>query len=116
MEKLNKKLTVVIEIESSDDIIVKRLTARRVCTKCGKIYGLDVQPKREGVCDVDNAPLYQRDDDKEEVIRERLKVYERQTKPLVHYYNQKGILRIVNGEDPINKILQNILKIVKSKI
>jgi len=114
-EALEKILSIdyVIDIESGDAIIIKRLTSRRQCVNCKKIYGIDVPPKLEGICDVCQGKLYHRDDDKESVIRERLRVYNLQTKPLIELYKSRGLLRIVNGENPIEQIKADILKIAK---
>lgn len=103
----------VIDIESSDRTIIKRLTNRRQCSKCKKIYGIDVPPKQEGTCDECGGKLIQRDDDKEEVVKDRLNVYRKQTKPLIRYYRHK--VKIVDGEQPIQKILDDILRAVESK-
>ncbi|RME54334.1 adenylate kinase [Candidatus Woesearchaeota archaeon] len=116
MKKSGKKIDYVIEIQSSDEVIIKRLAARRICKTCGKVYGLDVPPKHDNKCDIDGSELYQREDDKEEVVRERLMVYRQQTLPLIDYYNKKGILRPVNGEEPIDVILENIVKLVNGKV
>ncbi|MEA3378538.1 MAG: nucleoside monophosphate kinase, partial [Nanoarchaeota archaeon] len=113
LAKNNRELDYAIEISSSEDIIIKRLTARRVCTKCGRIYGLDVPPKERGKCDMDGAPLYLRDDDKEEVIKERLMVYKKQTEPLLKFYKARDKLATVDGEQKIDEILQSILDLVK---
>ncbi|MDI6737543.1 MAG: adenylate kinase [Nanoarchaeota archaeon] len=107
------KINYVIDIESSDAIIIKRLTSRRQCENCRKIYGIDVPPKLEGICDVCHGKLYQRDDDRESVIRERIRVYNLQTKPLIEFYKARGLLRIVNGESPIGQIKADIMKIAK---
>lgn len=111
-EALNKiqKIDKVIELKVSDDVIVKRLSSRRQCKKCGAIYGIDVPPKKKGVCDKCGGELYQREDDKEEAIRNRLKVYHDQTKPLADYYKEKGILIEIDGELPIEKIFEDIKK------
>ncbi len=102
----------VLDIESSGEVIIKRLTSRRQCVKCKKIYGIDVPPRHEGICDECGGKLEQRDDDKEEVIRERLEVYKKQTLPLTDYYHRQGKLIKINGEQPIQKILEDILKAV----
>lgn len=109
------KINYVIDIESSESVIITRLTSRRQCSnkECGKIYGIDVPPKLEGICDACGGNLYQRDDDKESVIRERIKVYNAQTKPLIEFYKSRGLLRIVNGENPIDQIKADILAIAK---
>lgn len=103
----------VIDIESSKEIIIKRLSKRRQCSKCKKIYGIDVPPKKKGACDACGGELIQRPDDREEVIRERLKIYEKQTKPLIEYYKDK--LVTIDGEQPINKIKQDILEAISLK-
>lgn len=109
-EKLGKfqEIDKVIELKARDEIIVKRLSSRRQCKNCGAIYGTDIKPKKNGICDKCNGELYQRDDDKEEAIRNRLKVYHSQTKPLTDYYGDKGILVDVDGEQPIKKIFDDI--------
>ena len=101
-EALDKIATVnlVININVSDDIIVKRLSNRLVCKRCGAIYNrLTLKPKRDMICDVCGGELYTRDDDKPEVVRERLKVYRMKTKPLIEYYRRKGLLREVYCRD-----------------
>lgn len=102
----------VIEIQSSDEAIIKRLTSRRQCTDCKKIYGIDVPPKQEGTCDVCKGKLVQRDDDREEVIKERLQVYQKQTLPLISHYSKQGKLTAVDGEQPIQKILESIIRAI----
>jgi adenylate kinase len=114
LKSMNKSLNYVVEIQSSEEIIVKRLSARRQCRTCKKIYGLDVPSKEEGKCDVDDGELFQRSDDNEEVIRDRLQVYKTQTEPLIQFYKMKGKLKSVNGEEPIDVILDNITNIVKN--
>ena len=113
LAEMGRELDHVIEIQSSEEIIVKRLTSRRQCTKCKKIYGIDVPPKVKGFCDIDGAPLYHRDDDKEEVILGRLEVYKSQTEPLIQFYSERGKLDSINGEQPIDKILNDILGVVR---
>lgn len=97
-------------IKSSDSIIIKRLSARRQCRKCNAIYGLDKPPMKKGICDKCRGELYQRDDDKEEVIRKRLETYRKQTEPLVDHYSKKGILAEIDGEQPIQKIFEDVVK------
>jgi adenylate kinase len=87
-----------ISIEAPEDLIVQRLTGRMGCTKCGAIYHSQNQPsKREGLCDVCNGPLVVRTDDTPETIRERLKVYEENTAPVLDFYEEKGLLLRVDG-------------------
>ncbi len=111
-KKNNLKLDRVINIEVKEDVLFKRLTGRRLCKNCGASYNVNTMPpKNVGLCDKCGGPLYQRDDDKEDVIANRLKVYERQTEPLIDYYRKKGILRDVNAsEGTVGEIVEKIRK------
>jgi adenylate kinase len=97
-----RRLTGVLLIEVADTELVRRLAGRRVCLESGHVYHVEFDPpEREGVCDQDGSRLLQRDDDKEETIRRRLEVYERQTAPLIDYYENGGLLRRFDGQrDP----------------
>ncbi len=98
LEAKGLSLDRVIEIRVGDDEIVRRLTSRRVCPKCKAVYNLHYKPpKKEGVCDVCGTELIQRDDDKEETIRQRLEVYRKQTAPLIDFYEKRGLLLVVDG-------------------
>jgi len=93
------KIDAVIQIIVPEWIIIERLSNRRICRNCGAIYNLRfIKPKVEGVCDKCGGQLYQREDDKPEVIKERLKVYEKQTQPLIEYYKKK--IPIIEVETP----------------
>ncbi|MCX6706674.1 MAG: adenylate kinase [Candidatus Woesearchaeota archaeon] len=111
-EALDKmiKLDKAVLLESSDDIIIKRLSSRRQCRKCNAIYGIDMPPKKKGVCDKCGGQLYQRDDDREEVIRKRLETYNKQTAPLIECYKKKGILAKINGQQTIEKIFEDVVE------
>jgi adenylate kinase len=102
MEELGRALTAAILIEVSDDEVVRRLGGRRTCVKEGHIFHVEFDPpKNENVCDVCGSRLEVREDDKPEVIRHRLGLYHEKTEPLIAYYEEKGILRRVDGElDP----------------
>jgi adenylate kinase len=109
-----RKPTVVVDVDVSYNQLLQRLTGRRTCPVDGKIYNIYLQPpKREGVCDVCGAPLVQRKDDKEEVISERLKSYERQTLPLKDFYRGQGRLRRVNGEQPVEQVMAEIFRAIE---
>ena len=96
--RLEQELNAVINIESSEENIVKRLSSRWTCTKCKKIYNtLSIPPKVEGKCDIDGADLFQRDDDKPETIKARLGQYNEKTAPLINYYKEKGLLKSYDG-------------------
>lgn len=106
---LGQNLDTVLVLEVPNDELLKRLTARRVCRICGKSYHLIYNPpKVEGICDDDGGELYQRDDDKEEPILNRLKVYEAQTKPLIDYYSKKNLVDKIDGVGEIDSIYKQI--------
>ncbi|HRZ86369.1 MAG TPA: adenylate kinase [bacterium] len=89
----------VVYLETSNATIIRRLTNRRVCKSCGATYNvLTMPPKKEGVCDLCGGALYQRTDDLESTIMNRLKVYADQTADLIDYYKKKGLLKVVNGD------------------
>ena len=96
---------VVVQIVVEYNQILQRITGRRSCPTCGRIYNVHFQPpKVEGVCDVDGGKLFVRPDDTEEVVSERLKTYERQTLPVVEYYRAKGQVADVDGNLPVEEV------------
>src|SRR5450755_1477488 len=98
LSELGRRVTSALLIDVPDEELVRRLSGRRVCVKSGHNYHLEFDPpKHDGVCDQDGSRLIQRDDDQPEVIRNRLRVYHDQTKPLVDYYDQRGLLRRIDG-------------------
>lgn len=115
LNELNLKIDAVIYIDVPDEEIMKRLSLRRTCKVCGRIYNLHYNPpKQDGKCDVCGGELIIRDDDKPEVIKNRLKVYNDQTKPLVNYYETHKLLIRINGVDPIDKVFRQIVKELRS--
>ena len=105
----------VIFIEILDQEAIKRITGRRVCSKCGATYHIDYKPpKEDGVCDKCGAELELREDSTEEVFKKRLEVYHMQTEPVVGFYEKKGILVRVNGEQQINEVFEEIISKVKA--
>jgi len=115
LEENGVSLDLVLNIESSEKEIVKRLSSRRQCPVCGTIYGSEVPPRMPGVCDVDQEKLVQRDDDKEEVVSYRFKLYLEKAKVLIEYYKEKGILVEVDGNRKIPPIFAEIEKIIQSR-
>jgi adenylate kinase len=92
----------VVDIEVSDEKIAARMSGRRVCKACGASYHLEYKaPKQEGVCDACGAELIQRKDDHPDTVLERLAIYHEQTEPLKDFYSNKGILRIVEGQEEV---------------
>ena len=105
LRDLTRTLDTVVYFDVSEPELLRRLTGRRVCRKCGHTYHLvSNPPKRPGVCDACGGELYQREDDSEATVRNRLDVYRRQTSPLLDYYRQRHILTTVSGEGPVATI------------
>lgn len=94
----NEKIDFAVDVDVPDENIVKRMSGRRACLKCGATYHMEhIPPKKEGVCDSCGSELVLRDDDKAETVLKRLQVYHDQTQPLIDFYTRKGILRTVDG-------------------
>jgi len=114
LQKMSIQLDGVINIEVPREKLMTRLTGRRVCRNCGVSYHvLFNRPEIEGKCNNCNGDLHQRSDDNEEAVGYRLDVYEDQTQPLVNYYAAQGLLRNINGDQDINKVLEDILTSLK---
>lgn len=104
---------IVPLINVEDDETIRRITGRRSCRTCGAVYHVTLNPpKVAGICDVDGGELYQRDDDKEETVRNRLFVYYKQTSPLIGYYFAKGVLAEVDGSRSITEVQQALLALM----
>ncbi len=113
LEKMGKKIDYAILIDVPDEELVKRLTGRRTCKKCGMMYHIVFKPpKEDNKCDVCGGELYQRADDNEETVRNRLKVYHEQTEPIIQYYEQKGVLHRIDGIGSIEEIFDRIVKVL----
>lgn len=109
----NKPLNKAILLDVDVDRLVKRLTGRRTCEECGHLYNIHYNPpKQEGVCDHDGGKLMHRADDNEETITSRMQVYQKQTAPVVEYYENKGILRRVDGDGGMNQVYGRIQKAI----
>jgi adenylate kinase len=114
MKELRREMTAVILIDVSEDEILRRLGGRRTCEKNpSHIYHVELDPpKEEGVCDIDGAKLIVREDDKPEVIKNRLSQYREKTEPLIGYYDERGILNHVNGERSPDEVEEKIHGII----
>ncbi len=109
IDRLGRRLTAALLVEVPDEEVVRRLSGRRVSVKSGRVYHVEFDPpKHEGRCDVDGSRLVQRDDDKPETVRHRLAVYHENTKPLIAYYEQQGILRRFDGGRPPTEVHDHI--------
>ncbi len=117
LESRGQELDMVLNIQSSDDVLVRRLTGRRTCTHCGAIYHVDNNPSKDGVhCDLCGHALMQRADDTEETVRNRLSVYVEQTQPLIDYYQERDLLVDVNGEQDIDDVYEDVKVILKERV
>ncbi|HUL62646.1 MAG TPA: adenylate kinase [Methanocella sp.] len=111
MDDLNRKLTAVLNIDVGTAALVKRLSGRRICRQCGASYHLAFNPpKVPGVCDACGGELYQRADDTEEAIKNRLAVYTKQTQPVLDYYKKKGVLVDIDGDREIEEVKADAIK------
>lgn len=109
LEKLDRAITKVLVILVDEEELVRRLTGRRICRSCQTPYHVIFNPpKAEGVCDKCGGELYQRDDDKEETVRNRLEVYRRQTEPLIEYYDRTGVVARIDGEQSPDAVYEDI--------
>ena len=106
-----EKLDKVINIDVEKDALVKRITGRRVCKSCGASYHVvNIPPKKDGICDLCSGELIQRADDTEETVLNRIDVYNKQTKPLVDYYDKAGVIINIDGNKDLDDVLADIIK------
>ena len=116
LERMGLDLDAVLYIEAPDQVIIERLSGRRTCRRCGRVYHLIyMPPKKEGICDVCGGELYQRDDDKPEAIVERIRVYKEQTAPLVDYYEGRGKLIRVDGSGSDREVFDQIVNALENE-
>jgi len=114
LSKINLKLSAVLLIDVPDDEVVKRLSGRRICARCGAVYHVEYNPpKIEGTCDICGGELIQREDDKPEVIRRRLQVYHEQTDPVISYYEKNNLLYRVDGLGEVEEVHRKIETLLK---
>ncbi|AKG91352.1 Adenylate kinase [Geoglobus ahangari] len=114
LDDMGKKIDAVINIVVPDEEILKRIVYRRVCKECGAVYNLIYSPpKQDGICDKCGGELYQRDDDKEETVKERLRVYKEQTEPLINYYSQKEVIYNIDGTKDIEEVWKQIESVLE---
>ena len=110
------KVDLAIDLQVNEENLVKRLTMRRTCKNCAAVFHLEFNPpKVAGKCDKCGGELYQRTDDTEKTVRERLRVYKESTLPLVEYYKRKSVLKTVDGEGDIAEVYVRLAKVVKGK-
>jgi len=109
-----EKISKVLFFDVPDEVIIDRLSGRRVCSKCGAVYHVKYNPpKVEGVCDLCGGNLMQRDDDKEEVVKKRLEVYRKQTQPLIEFYQDRGIIYRLDAEKGVEELFEEVKGLVR---
>ncbi|TET53215.1 MAG: adenylate kinase [Actinobacteria bacterium] len=116
LAKLDKKLKAVIDIEVGEQELIGRMTGRRVCVDCKKVYHLIFEPpENQDYCDACSGRLIQREDDKIDTVRNRLVIYTEQTKPLIDYYKKEGVLHSINGEQDVENVFKDIITAIKGE-
>ncbi|GAB7387275.1 adenylate kinase [Bacillaceae bacterium] len=114
LRQMERSIDHVIHIEVSRDILLARLTGRRICRSCGATYHVIFNPpQKEGICDKCGGELYQRDDDNEATVATRLDVNIEQSAPLLKYYEEKGLLRDIDGQQEIEKVFSDIAQVLR---
>ena len=113
MSELDRDIDAVINIEVPEEELMNRLTGRRICEKCGTTYHLVFNPpKVDGICDIDGGKLYQREDDNPETVSNRLSVNVKQSKPILEYYDEKGVLKNIDGAKDIDEVTNDVIDIL----
>ena len=115
IKNLNQKLDHVVVMDVPDNLIITRLSNRRSCKECGQVYNLIFEPpENAGKCNNCNEELYLREDDNPATIQQRLNVYHKQTEPVIKYYSNQGLTKIIDSKGTIDEIRFEILQIISS--
>lgn len=113
--RLGESIDFAIDVDVPDENIIRRMSGRRACLKCGATYHIEhIPPKKEGICDTCGSELVLRDDDKPETVKKRLEVYHSQTQPLIDYYSKQNILRTVDGTRDMQEVFADIVKLLEA--
>lgn len=113
LAKSGRRIEKVVNIEVAPEILLPRLTGRRICKQCGTTYHLIFNPpKEDGICDKCQGELYQRSDDNEKTVANRLEVNINQTKPLLEFYNKKGVVADIEGDQDIDVVFSDVKKVL----
>ena len=109
LEQRNINIDYVLELKLSEDAIIQRLSGRRICGECNAIYHIEnIKPKKDGICDKCGSELVYREDDKPKSIKQRFAVYEKKTEPLIKFYKEKGILKEVDVDQPVEGVFRSV--------
>ncbi len=112
-----RRKEIVIEIDIEVDTLIKRLLKRRICSRCGAIYNLELQPPRiEGQCDLCGGPVVERVDDRPDIIRERLRVYRDQTEKVKDFYLRRGVFKKVDGTGTVEEVFSQIKRLLDAEL
>ena len=115
LAKMGRPLSCVLNLQVPDEELISRLSGRRVCKDCGATFHVEFsKPKADGVCDKCGGELYQRQDDNEATVRDRLTVYHEKTKPLAGYYQEKSLLKDIDGVGEVNEVQGRIVTSLES--
>lgn len=110
-QELDGRVQATIYVQVPEQRLIERLSGRRVCRQAGHVYHLEHNPpKRARICDLDGSELYQRSDDQPETVRNRVRVYQTQTEPLIDYYRRRGVLVEVDGDQPIEQVTDDVIE------
>jgi adenylate kinase len=112
----DRPLHAVVDIDVPEDVVVARISKRRVCIDCGTTYSVDAHPRYDWTCDVCGGDVRQRDDDTEEAVRQRLALYREQTSPLLDWYSQQGLLDTIDGVADTDEVFQRIVSAVDARL
>lgn len=117
LQETKRRLSAVIYIHVDPEVLVKRISGRRICRKCGMVFHISSKKTQaSGICDSCGGEIYQRDDDQEEIVRKRLEVFAKETEPLVSYYEKKGLLLKIDGAQPIEEVSRQILSVLQEHL
>lgn len=109
------EVDLVVFLEVSEEEVVRRLSSRRICSRCGAVYNLVTRPpKVEGICDLCGGPLVQREDDKPDVVAHRFEVYMKDSAPLIAYYEKRGLLRRIKADRPPEEVFQAVSEVLRA--
>jgi len=110
---IDARIVCVPFIDVDDQELIERLSGRWTCKQEGHVFHMKYKPPKEpGICDIDGSELYQRKDDKKETVEQRIRVYTKQTAPLIKFYDRKGLLKRINGSLPIEKVTQELMNVI----